>query len=219
MRIGYLVPEFPSQTHAFFWRELSALREMGHTVTLLSTRRPPHEACRHAFAEEARAETRYLFPPDVREALRWTFQHAFGAARVGTYVAGLSESPPGRKARVAALAACAAMLCRIAERERLDHVHGHSCADAAHLLALARALGGPSYSLTLHGDLPVYGKDHASKMRGAAFVSAVTRPLQHQIVERVGLPPERVPVIWMTIPSAFAPTRADVGRRAERCTS
>jgi len=28
MRIGYLVPEFPSQTHAFFWREVQALQEI-----------------------------------------------------------------------------------------------------------------------------------------------------------------------------------------------
>ena len=25
-RLGYLVPEWPAQTHAFFWRELTALR-------------------------------------------------------------------------------------------------------------------------------------------------------------------------------------------------
>jgi hypothetical protein len=41
MRIGYLVPEFPGQTHAFFWRELSAMEEQGAEIRIISTRRPP----------------------------------------------------------------------------------------------------------------------------------------------------------------------------------
>jgi len=51
----------------------------------------------------------------------------------------------------------------------------------------------------LHGDLPVYGTDHAAKMSGAAFVSTVTRPLQAQVAEAVGLPHERIPVITMGV--------------------
>src|SRR4051812_48909209 len=63
LRMGYLIPEFPAQTHVFFWREVVALREMGVGVTLISTRRTPIEACRHAFADEARRETHYVYPP------------------------------------------------------------------------------------------------------------------------------------------------------------
>lgn len=62
-KLGYLVPEFPGQTHAFFWRELRAIEEMGHPVRIYSTRRPGSGACPHAFADEAISRTRYLFPP------------------------------------------------------------------------------------------------------------------------------------------------------------
>src|SRR5205085_7429246 len=41
MRIGVLIPEFPAQTHIFFWRELQALWGLGIETDLVSTRRPP----------------------------------------------------------------------------------------------------------------------------------------------------------------------------------
>jgi glycosyltransferase involved in cell wall biosynthesis len=67
---------------------------------------------------------------------------------------------------------------------------------------MAKMMGDLSYSATLHGDLPVYGKDHAQKFAGASWVSAVTRPLHEQIVSRTGFPAERVPVIWMGVDTA-----------------
>ena len=39
-RIGYLVPEFPGQTHTWIWRELLWLRRWGADVRLISTRPP-----------------------------------------------------------------------------------------------------------------------------------------------------------------------------------
>ena len=60
-------------------------------------------------------------------------------------------------------------------------------------------MGGPSYSLTLHGDMDVYGKNHVNKMAGAAFVSVVTRPLQSEVHSRVDIPIDRLPVISMGV--------------------
>src|SRR5258708_15900 len=78
MKIGYLVPEFPNQTHIFFWREILALRRLGESIVLLSTRRPPSQACRHEFASSARAETRYLLPPQVSTLRLWDFEGSPG---------------------------------------------------------------------------------------------------------------------------------------------
>jgi glycosyltransferase involved in cell wall biosynthesis len=210
-RMGYLVPEFPSQTHAFFWREVVAMRELGVGAALLSSRRPPPGACRHAFAEEAARQTYYLFPPRPLRALGVLLTRPVRAARAVGYVLGLRETPWPRRLRNLGLVACAADLAKHAREEGYDHVHVHSCADTAHVAALARVLGGPSYSLTLHGDLPVYGTDHRSKMGGARFVACVTEPLRKQVLEQVGLPPERVGVVWMGVDcGAFQ----DEGRRA-----
>ena len=40
MRIAYLIPEFPAQTHNFFWNERLALQGVGVDTLLISTRRP-----------------------------------------------------------------------------------------------------------------------------------------------------------------------------------
>jgi glycosyltransferase involved in cell wall biosynthesis len=198
LRIGYLVPEFPTQTHIFFWREAVALTELGVEVQWLSTRRPGRP-CPHAFAEAAAARTHYAFPPQALPALRLLCSRPRATRSSLGYLAGLRESSALARLRRLGLLACAADLAAFSVAQRLDHLHAHSCAEAAHLVALAARLGGLPYSLTLHGDLPIYGADHASKMAQARFVSVVTSDLQRQVVAGVGLPPERVPVIRMGV--------------------
>src|SRR5690606_17028820 len=107
------------------------------------------------------------------------------------YIASLRESPMRQKSRALALLACAADLRSFAARQGIGHVHCHSFADAAHVCAMARLLGGPTYSLTLHGDLPVYGVDHASKLRHCL---AVTTAGPHLVepVAALGFPRERI---------------------------
>lgn len=196
--LGYLVPEFPSQTHAFFWREICAMRELGAQVHLLSSSRPRLGAARHAFAEAAAAETEYLFPADLPSYLS-LLMRPLRLMRAARYVFGLAQTPLPKRLVLLALIPSAARLVRAARRSNFHHVHIHSCANSAHLGALARILGGISYSLTLHGDLPVYGTDHESKMRTAAFVACVTRPLQQQVISAMELPAEKVPVLWMGV--------------------
>ena len=193
--IGYLVPEFPSQTHTFFWREICALRARGADVRLFSTRRPPPEACRHPFAAEAARETRYLVPPGAGRMASWLARRPGSLGPALDYVRGLQSDGFRGYLKHRGILACALGLAEAARREGISHVHSHSCADAAHLLAISRRAGGPSYSLTLHGDLPVYGRDHREKMRDAAFVSAVGGHLRRQILEETGLDDRRV---WVT---------------------
>jgi colanic acid/amylovoran biosynthesis glycosyltransferase len=194
--LGYLVPEFPNQTHAFFWREVNALRSDGVGVTLLSTRRPAGGACRHEFAAEAIAQTGYVFPPSAA-ALAFLAARPIRVARALGYVAGLTESSVGARARVAAMLPSAATLCLMAKAAAVQHLHVHSCSNAAHLAVLAHLLDGLPYSLTLHGDLQVYGSDFAAKFQRATMVQAVTRPLRDQIL-RVA-PQATVPVITMGV--------------------
>jgi colanic acid/amylovoran biosynthesis glycosyltransferase len=184
MRLGILIPEFPTQTHIFFWREIAALRRNGVTVDLLSTRRPK-DGCPHDFGRAAAADTHYLYPPDLR--LARSALGGRGVARVASYIASLS---PSSRARALGFAVCAADLSATARRLGIEHVHVHSCADAAHVAAMSFLLDGPAYSLHLHGDMAVYGADHKQKMQNAAFVGVAARPLIDQ-VERAGFPRQR----------------------------
>lgn len=205
MRIGYLVPEWPSQTHAFFWREIRGLRSLGHDVVLLSTRKPPPDACRHRFADQARRETHYLFPPRPTTLTR---ARVGGLVRALSYLARLNESGASRKARVAALLPSALELVRVVQEQSVDHVHVQSCADAAHLVVLAHRLGGVPFSLALHGELEVYGTDHGSKMRDAALIVPVTEPLREKVLALPGLRGANVAVVPMGVDvDLFHPTR------------
>lgn len=195
--LGILVPEFPQQTHIFFWREIAMLREMGVEVALLSTRKPSPEACRHDFAAQAREETHYVYPPRLPESLQWLSERPAAALRALRYVAGLRESSLKQKARAAGLLMCAADLAAHAKERSIRHIHAHSCADAAHVVAMASLLEGPSYSLTLHGDLPVYGTDHASKTKRAVCIGCDGPHLVPQLVRGAGYPVERVLPNWM----------------------
>jgi glycosyltransferase involved in cell wall biosynthesis len=211
MKLGMLIPEFPTQTHVFFWREIQGLRSVGVEVRLLSTRRP-RETCPHAFAAPAAAETHYLHPP-TPGALAWIARHPWRTAQASRYA--LSLGSPRERLRALAMIPSAAELARVADAEKIDHVHVHSCAAAAHVAAMARLLGGPPFSLHLHGDLPVYGTDHERKSALASFVAAAARPMQQQLIEQVGLPPERTCTLLMGVDtarfSAAAPTPEHAG--------
>jgi colanic acid/amylovoran biosynthesis glycosyltransferase len=199
MKLGYLIPEFPGQTHIFFWREIRALRSMGDEVAILSTRKPSLRACRHEFASAAVAETRYLFPPDLPNLARWIGRGSRGLSQAISYFNLLDASGLKTRIRHLFLLAAAVDLAHWAKREAIDHIHAHSCADAAHVLALGRCLGGPPYSVTLHGDLAVYGTDHEHKLKNAAFVCAVGSHLRPQLVERASVPAHRVIVTCMGV--------------------
>lgn len=211
--IGYLVPEFPAQTHAFFWRELQAIETFGVPVTLFSTRRPPKNSCPHSFAETAQNRTTYLFPFSPKKVSSFLATRPKQVVRAVAYVASLRETPLRTRATFLALIGSAAELAADCRRQGIRHVHIHSCANAAHLGALAHILDGLSYSLTLHGDLPVYGTDHKAKMAQAVFVSAVTAPLQRSLQEDIG-GARPYPVIWMGVDTdRFQP---DATKRASR---
>lgn len=199
LRLGYLVPEFPGQTHVMMWREVRALRRMGEDVHLLSTRKPHPITCHHDFVPAALAETRYLFPPVVSSWAAWSAAGCPGLGQARAYLGGLEPSGFKGRMRLYGLLASAVDLLRWARLERIDHIHGHSCADAAHVLALAQRMGGPPYSLTLHGDLNVYGTDHQSKMERAAFVCVVGNHLRQQVLNRTSVSADRVFVTCMGV--------------------
>ncbi|MBN9280129.1 MAG: glycosyltransferase family 4 protein [Hyphomicrobium sp.] len=208
MTIGYLVPEFPGQTHIMFWREIEALKSMGEKVALVSTRRPSID-CPHDFASAAISETHYIYPPSLPGLLNWAAVGGKGLGQSLSYLRPLQARQTSERAKQAVLIASAIDLTRWARQHGVRHVHGHSCADTAHVLALARRQGGPTYSITLHGDLAVYGLDHQAKLRDASFVCAVGKHLRHQLEKQAGVPPDRVIETFMGIDTA----RADGARR------
>jgi glycosyltransferase involved in cell wall biosynthesis len=208
MRIAYLVPEFPGQTHIFFWREMAALTRRGIETRLVSTRRPPNGLISHTWAAEAGAKTVYVGEMGVREALSATVEFA----RCGptgwfrSIIAAVSSCSAKKIPRNLALILCAARFAGIMRREKLSHIHAHSCGDSALLAMLTNRLSGVPYSLTLHGPLNDYGDQQNIKFRHAAFAIAITRTLQESIREKLGSDaPAKIGVVPMGVdPAAFS---------------
>jgi colanic acid/amylovoran biosynthesis glycosyltransferase len=183
MEIAYLVPEFPGQTHSFFWRERIALREIGVTTHLVSTRRPPSAIISHSWAIQAQSETFYLNEINSMDALHTAVQlMKFGPTAWLNSIRAAMDGCPLRKVPLNfALILFAARLIAFMRIRGITHVHVHSCANSALLAMLANKLAGVSYSLTLHGDLQDYGTQHAVKWRNAAFAITITRTLHDQV--------------------------------------
>jgi len=188
LRIGYIVPQFPGQTHIFFWREIQALEAMGHDVHVFSTRKPPRRLRAHQWSEQAMARTTYIGRIDPIPA---TAAFARLVAR-GLPAWILREGP--RFAGEAFLSFTAAERLRAEAAMRgLDHIHAHSSGRAALIAAFARLMGGPRYSLTLHGPLSENGPGQRIKWRHASFGTIITQKILGELEQSLkGYLPDRL---------------------------
>lgn len=186
-RIGYLIPEFPGQTHVWMWREITHLRGWGVPITLFSTRRPgARDAARHAFAPEAAAETSYLWPPrgpvELIGPLLWLVLRQ--PARLFQAIALCLRLPlpsAAYRLRLLALLFPAARLARSLHQRGIEHLHCHTCGDGALLAMLVRRMVGVPYSLTLNADIDWWNGAMSEKLGDAEFTVAISRRLLEQI--------------------------------------
>lgn len=212
MKLGLLIPQFPSQTHIAMWRVGQAMRGSGADVQLISTRKSHGTEPCHRVLVDAMDRTFYLWPPGPWPVMRTILRSPVRLIRCLWYVAGLSESAPLEKLRALPLVLSAARLCGYCRRTGIQHVLVHSCANAAHVAAMCKLLGGPSYSLRLGGDLDVYGKDFSSKMRRAAFIMAASRVNKDEVIQRGIVTAERVLCIWLGVDThRFRPAEPTTG--------
>jgi glycosyltransferase involved in cell wall biosynthesis len=204
LKIGYLVPQFPGQTHIFFWRELQELEKQGVDVQVISTRLPPAGLISHQWSKDAIARTLYL-----------------GRPRIGDFLAGLLQLPYGElltavrtdgREMIKDILICAGAARHLLHETRargISHVHAHSCGRAALICALANRMGGLSYSVTLHGPLQDYGVGQPFKWRHASYATIITKKLLAEVQATLGPDlPKRVLVQPMGVDTErFCPTQ------------
>ena len=187
MNIAYLIPTYPMPSQTFIRREAAALEAQGWTVHRFAMRR---------FAGEL------VDPADRAEQDRTGF--ILDAGATGLAGAMIVEALGRPRQWLAALAAAVALgwrserglfahLVYLAEagalRRRLSacgarHVHVHFGTNAAAVALLCRLLGGPPYSVTVHGpeefDAP-RALGLGAKVQHAAFVVAVSHFTRSQL--------------------------------------
>ena len=204
-RLGYLVPEFPGNTHSFFWRELEMLRHLHVSADVVSTRRPEKQLAAQEWAPLAQDVTTYLATCSIDalrttiSGFRWRRHGALSALALAVRTAAQRESTPGSP--LALVRACirqlvwvvmGARLAGLTRQNRWQHVHVHSCGNSAYIAMYSHLLTGLPYSLTLHGPLGDYGHNQSLKWRTAAFAIVITEVLKRDVESALGteLPPE-----------------------------
>lgn len=197
-KIAFLIPEFPSQTHAFFIRERAELKKLGVETELVSTRRPIGLAgvASHSWAKQAEKETNYLFPLTLREIAHSLFELVlsgpFSWFRCMGIILGRSDMRLSERFKMLAIIISAGFLKKMCREKNLPHIHVHSCANASSVAMFSRLLGGPTYSLTLHGPMHDYGSNQAQKWKHAAYCIVITEDLMAEVKKKLSsikLPP------------------------------
>lgn len=197
-RIGFLIPEFPGQTHAFFIRERAELAKLGVDTVLISTRRPiaGTSMANHDWAKDAAKETTYLFPLSKLEMLKALFSILLAGPlawfRCWAVVLGPSDMSAKERMKMFAMMIAGGFLKNFCKKNNLTHVHVHSCANSANVALFSRLIGGPTYSLTLHGPMQDYGTNQARKWASAAYCIVITKELMEEVntkLSNITLPP------------------------------
>jgi colanic acid/amylovoran biosynthesis glycosyltransferase len=180
VRIAYLVNLYPAVSHTFIRREIHALERLGVQVERIALRGWEGQLA-DAQDQAEQARTRYVLKD--------------GAGALAAAVLAALLRSPGRFFRALALAlrlargafrpwpyhlAFFAEACRTVawlREAKVTHVHAHFGSNPAEIALLARALGGPPFSFTVHGptefDQPEPHK-LGEKAGHAAFVVAIS---------------------------------------------
>jgi glycosyltransferase involved in cell wall biosynthesis len=184
--VGYVIPEWPGQTHLWIWREVCHLRELGVTVRLFSTRRPPErDRARHAFADEAIGQTMYLWPIGAgkiaRVLLASLLRSPIGFARCIGLAFTLPIEGRLRFKRLLPLLLPACYLAAEVRRDRIRHLHSHAPANSSILCMMVKRLTGVPFSQMVNANLEWWGGAMGEKFRDAAFTVACTNWMVEQM--------------------------------------
>lgn len=186
VRLAWLTTEYPKASHTFVRREILALERLGHQIERFSVRDGGP----------------VVDPADIREAAKTTYllqqpwhRHVFSvlwmlvlrplrflrAARVTFRT--WRQSHRSLLRHIAYLVE-AATLCRLLQSRRVQHVHVHFGKNAADVARLSWYLGGPTYSMMVHGpgefDAPA-SIDLGGKVQDSLFTAPITSYAQAQL--------------------------------------
>jgi colanic acid/amylovoran biosynthesis glycosyltransferase len=186
-RLAYLVNHYPKVSHTFIRREILAVEQQGLDVLRLAIRGWDDDAP-DPIDQAEKARTHYLLKDGGLGLLKATLAQAarspgrfFSALRLALRMSRRADRPwPFHL--VYLMEACAAM--PVLRGAGIEHLHIHFGTNPAEVGMLIEALGGPGYSMTIHGPEEVDRPDFlhlGAKIRGARFVAAITSFCRSQL--------------------------------------
>ena len=211
LNIAYLVNAYPKVSHSFIRRELRELARRGIPISRIGIRRVNEDLVDPEDIEERELTFQLLDTPRLNICARAAFCLLLRPVRAlyGLKTAlGLgARSPSGRAIHLAYLVE-AAFLVTWCRARGVTHIHVHFGTNAAMVALLVHKLGGPSFSLTVHGpdefDAPV-GLALREKVACAKFVTSISHFTAGQIM-RWADPADwhKITVVHMALQPAFA---------------
>jgi glycosyltransferase involved in cell wall biosynthesis len=179
-RVAYLINQYPKVSHSFIRREIQALDRQGLAVSRFAIRGWDEVLADPADVEE-RTRTRYLLRGGWRGPLAAAARRLVmrpgrfcGALRLAFRMWGVSERSLFHHL---AYLLEASLLVEWLARAEISHLHAHFGTNPAEVAMLARELGGPPYSFTVHGpeefDRPL-ALGLGDKGMRAAFIVAIS---------------------------------------------
>ncbi|HEY8085481.1 MAG TPA: glycosyltransferase [Methylophilaceae bacterium] len=187
MNIAYFINQYPKVSHSFIRREILALERLGFTVQRFALRGWDSEVVDTEDIRE-RDRTAYILKAGLAGLLIQTLLTAFThpliflrALRVALkQSAHADRSWPYHLIYLAE----ACLLTAWSQQKGVTHLHAHFGTNSTEVVMLARMLGGPSYSFTVHGP-EEFDKTTflhlQEKIRHAAFVVAISSYTRSQL--------------------------------------
>jgi colanic acid/amylovoran biosynthesis glycosyltransferase len=183
LRLAYIIPEFPGQTHIWMWREILWMQRWTECVHIYSTRRPSErDRARHLFANSAESMTTFLWPARIVRPMLWAItRHPRGFARCLKLCFTLPIGKRARFVHLLKLLPSACVLARDVIARGIEHLHSHSCANSAILAMMVHRLIGVPFSMTINANIDWWGGAMLEKFSEAQFTIAITQWLLEQI--------------------------------------
>ncbi len=177
---AYLVNQYPKVSHTFIRREILALERQGLEVRRYAIR-GWSDAVKDPVDEAERLRTRYVLREGLKGLLVALFSVLFRSPVRFCSALGLALRMSRRADRpwpvhlIYLAEAC--VILRWCKQEIVSHVHAHFGTNPAEVAMLVDALGGPTFSFTVHGpeefDKPTF-IGLPEKIARARFVVAIS---------------------------------------------
>jgi colanic acid/amylovoran biosynthesis glycosyltransferase len=188
VKIAYFINQYPKVSHTFIRREILALERLGFDVQRIALR-GWSETLPDPQDRQEQAKTRYVLRQGIW-GLALPVLRTVATSPLKSILALRTAVGASRKSdhRLFHHLVCVAEACRVASWLResgAKRLHAHFGTNSAEVAMYVRSLGGPPFSLTIHGpeefESPMC---LAEKVREAAFVAAISSYCRSQLYLR-----------------------------------